>query len=127
MAILQMRVDGPDAERMGSKDSYPSCIEAITRMSCRVGTWSGKHRVQRSVPVHAAEVPSALGNHPSPPLSLGVGAFSATCRRNDVQIGTIDAVLIQLCLQHDLVLLSTDNDFRSASKDVKFRHWSAAA
>jgi len=50
-----------------------------------------------------------------------------TCRRNGVQIGTIDAVLIQLCLRHDLVLLSTDNDFRSASKDVKFRHWSAAA
>lgn len=50
-----------------------------------------------------------------------------TCRRKGVQIGTIDAVLIQLCLRHDLVLLSTDNDFRSASKHVKFRHWSGAA
>ncbi len=50
-----------------------------------------------------------------------------TCRRNGVQIGTIDAVLIQLCMRHDLVLLSTDNDFRSASKHVKFRLWSGAA
>jgi predicted nucleic acid-binding protein len=50
-----------------------------------------------------------------------------TCRRNGVQIGTIDAVLIQLCLRHDLVLLSTDNDFRSASNHVKFRLWSGAA
>ncbi len=50
-----------------------------------------------------------------------------TCRRNGVQIGTIDALLIQLCLRHDLVLLSTDNDFRSASKHVKFRLWSGAA
>lgn len=50
-----------------------------------------------------------------------------TCRRNGVQIGTIDAVLIQLCLRHDLVLLSTDKDFRSASKHVKFRLWSGAA
>jgi predicted nucleic acid-binding protein len=50
-----------------------------------------------------------------------------TCRRNGVPIGTIDAVLIQLCLRHDLVLLSTDNDFRSASKHVKLRHWSGAA
>ena len=49
------------------------------------------------------------------------------CRRNGVQIGTIDAVLIQLCLRHDLVLLSTDNDFRSASRHVKFRLWSGAA
>ena len=47
-----------------------------------------------------------------------------TCRRNGVQIGTIDAVLIQLCLRHDLVMLSTDNDFRSASRHVKFRLWS---
>lgn len=50
-----------------------------------------------------------------------------TCRRNGVQIGTIDAVLIQLCLRHDLVLLSTEVDFRSASKHVKFRLWSGAA
>ena len=50
-----------------------------------------------------------------------------TCRRNGVQIGAIDAVLIQLCMRHDLVLLSTDNDFRSASKHVKFRLWSGAA
>ncbi|NDE30924.1 MAG: hypothetical protein EB017_03195 [Betaproteobacteria bacterium] len=76
-AILQMRTDGPDVERMGSKDSYPSCIEAITRMSCRVGTWSGKHCVQRSVPVHVAEVPSALGSHPSPPpVAWSWGLFS---------------------------------------------------
>ncbi len=50
-----------------------------------------------------------------------------TCRRNGVQIGTIDAVLIQLCLRHELVLLSTDNDFRSASKHVQFRLWHGAA
>ena len=46
-----------------------------------------------------------------------------SCRRNGVQIGTIDAVLIQLCLKHDLVLLSSDNDFRSAAKHIKFRQW----
>lgn len=46
-----------------------------------------------------------------------------SCRRRGVQIGTIDAVLIQLCVRHDLVLLSSDNDFRSAVKHVKFRLW----
>jgi predicted nucleic acid-binding protein len=50
-----------------------------------------------------------------------------TCRRSGIQIGTIDAVLIQLCLRHDLVLLSTDNDFQSASKQIKFRLWGGAA
>ena len=46
-----------------------------------------------------------------------------TCRRHGVQLGTIDAVLIQLCLKHDLVLLSSDNDFRSAANHIKFRLW----
>lgn len=47
------------------------------------------------------------------------------CRRHGVQIGTIDALLIQLCLRHDLILLSSDKDFRSAAKHVKFSLWSA--
>ena len=47
-----------------------------------------------------------------------------SCRRSGVQIGTVDAVLIQLCLKHDLVLLSADNDFRSAAKHIKFSLWS---
>ena len=46
-----------------------------------------------------------------------------SCRRHGVQIGTIDALLIQLCLKHDLVLLSSDMDFRSAAKHIKFRLW----
>ena len=48
-----------------------------------------------------------------------------SCRRHGVQIGTIDAVLIQLALKHDLVLLSSDNDFSSAAKHIKFRLWRA--
>lgn len=47
------------------------------------------------------------------------------CRRQGVQIGTIDAVLIQLSLRHDLVLLSVDNDFHSAATHIKFRLWRA--
>ena len=45
------------------------------------------------------------------------------CRRRGVQIGTIDALLIQLCRRHDLVLLSTDLDFQGAAKHVEFRLW----
>ena len=50
-----------------------------------------------------------------------------TCRRNGVQIGTIDALLIQLCRKHDLQLLSTDNDFRSARLHTEFNLWSPSA
>jgi predicted nucleic acid-binding protein len=45
------------------------------------------------------------------------------CRRNGVQIGTIDAVLIQLCGRYDLTLLTTDQDFHYACKHVPFRRW----
>lgn len=48
-----------------------------------------------------------------------------SCRRRGVQIGTIDALLIQLCRHHDLVLLSTERDFQAAAKHVDFRLWAA--
>ena len=47
-----------------------------------------------------------------------------TCRRSGIQIGTIDALLAQLCVQHDLTLLSTDNDFKLAAKHCALRVWS---
>ncbi len=60
-----MRADGPDADRMGYKDGYPSCIEALTKTSCRVGTWSGNRRSQRSADVHPAAIAAPLVHHPS--------------------------------------------------------------
>lgn len=49
-----------------------------------------------------------------------------TCRRNGVQIGTIDALLIQLCGHYELTLLSTDKDFANALKHIPFRLWGKA-
>jgi hypothetical protein len=46
-----------------------------------------------------------------------------TCRRSGVQIGTIDALLIQLCGRHELTLLSTDKDFVHAASLVPFKLW----
>lgn len=45
------------------------------------------------------------------------------CRRAGVQVGTIDALLIQLCARHDLIMLTTDRDFMSAAKHCDFRVW----
>lgn len=46
-----------------------------------------------------------------------------TCRRRGVQIGTIDALLIQLSRRHDLVMLTTDKDFLLAAQHIDFRLW----
>jgi predicted nucleic acid-binding protein len=45
------------------------------------------------------------------------------CRRNGIQVGTIDALLAQLCLRHGLVMLSTDRDFELMARHVELRPW----
>jgi len=45
------------------------------------------------------------------------------CRRAGVQIGTIDALLAQLCIRHQLTLLTTDNDFVRAALHCPLRVW----
>jgi predicted nucleic acid-binding protein len=48
------------------------------------------------------------------------------CRRAGLQIGTIDAVIAQLCMRHQLKLLTTDNDFVLAARHCTLRVWKAA-
>ena len=56
---------------------------------------------------------------------IGAAGIRNACRRRGVQIGTIDALLIQLCVRHDLRLLSADHDFALAARHVKFHLWRA--
>lgn len=45
------------------------------------------------------------------------------CRRAGVQIGTIDALLAQLCIRHALTLLTTDKDFVHVAAHCPLRLW----
>jgi hypothetical protein len=45
------------------------------------------------------------------------------CRRAGVQVGTIDALLAQLCVRHELTMLTTDRDFRRVALHVPLRVW----
>ena len=47
------------------------------------------------------------------------------CRRNGVQIGTIDSLLAHLCIRHNLVMLSADRDFRHAAQYCRLKVWQA--
>jgi len=47
------------------------------------------------------------------------------CRRAGVQIGTIDALLAQLCLRHDSIMLSADDDFKRIAKHSTLKVWKA--
>jgi predicted nucleic acid-binding protein len=50
-----------------------------------------------------------------------------TCRRAGVQLGTVDALIAQLCIRHGLQLLTTDQDFGHAAKHSELSVWSSAA
>ena len=54
---------------------------------------------------------------------IAAAALRNKCRRAGVQVGTIDALLAQLCIRHDLTLLSTDNDFKLAAHHCALRVW----
>jgi predicted nucleic acid-binding protein len=45
------------------------------------------------------------------------------CRRRGIQIGTIDALLAQLCLRHRLTMLTTDTDFERIALLSSLKVW----
>jgi predicted nucleic acid-binding protein len=47
---------------------------------------------------------------------VDAAALRNACRRKGVQVGTIDALLAQLCIRHHLTLLTTDLDFHSVAR-----------
>jgi predicted nucleic acid-binding protein len=48
-----------------------------------------------------------------------------SCRRLGVQLGTVDALIAQLCIRHRLTLLTTDQDFAHAAKHSELKVWSS--
>jgi predicted nucleic acid-binding protein len=56
-----------------------------------------------------------------------IDAFTAmhgnACRRAGVQIGTIDALLAQLCVRHQLSSLTADKDFANAALHCPLKVW----
>ena len=54
---------------------------------------------------------------------IDAAALRNACRRAGVQVGTIDAVLAQLCIRHGLTMLTTDHDFSTVAKQTPLRLW----
>ncbi len=46
------------------------------------------------------------------------------CRRHGLQIGTIDALLAQLCIRFELTMLTTDGDFLRIAEHRDLAVWS---
>jgi predicted nucleic acid-binding protein len=54
---------------------------------------------------------------------VAAAALRNACRRQGVQVGTIDALLAALCIRHDLELLTTDRDFGRIAEHHQLRVW----
>ena len=52
---------------------------------------------------------------------IEAATLQASCRRKGIQIGTIDALLAQLAISHDLDLLTADRDFTLMARQVPLR------
>jgi hypothetical protein len=54
---------------------------------------------------------------------IGAADLRNRCRRARILVGTIDALLAQLCIRHELQLLATDKDFTLAARHCPLRVW----
>jgi predicted nucleic acid-binding protein len=54
---------------------------------------------------------------------VGAAELRNHCRRAGVQLGTIDALLAQLCIRHDMMMLTTDQVFALAARHSRLRLW----
>ena len=57
---------------------------------------------------------------------IEAAALRNACRRVGAQVGTIDALLAQLCIRHEMLLLTTDKDFATIAKHSPLRLWQAS-
>lgn len=58
---------------------------------------------------------------------IGAAELRNHCRRAGVQVGTVDALIAQLCIRHELTLLTTDQDFTHVARHSQLKVWAAAA
>jgi predicted nucleic acid-binding protein len=54
---------------------------------------------------------------------VGAADLRNHCRRRGIQIGTIDALLAQLCIRHDSTMLTADRDFQGIARHSRLRLW----
>ena len=54
---------------------------------------------------------------------IGAAELRNRCRRAGIQVGTIDALLAELCIRHELTMLTTDNDFSHFANHCALKVW----
>jgi len=77
-------------------------------------------RAQETIVTHFAALPFLT---PDRHDHFEAAQIRNRARRRGVQIGTIDAVLAQLCIRHELELLTTDADLARIAEQEPLQRW----
>jgi predicted nucleic acid-binding protein len=77
-------------------------------------------RARKDIIEHFSALPMITPNRED---HIEAAELRNTCRRAGVQMGTIDALLAQLCIHHGLTLLTTDKDFSHAALCCPLKVW----
>lgn len=77
-------------------------------------------RARQSIIDHFADLPLLA---PDRQDHVEAAELRNGCRRAGLQIGTIDALLAQLCIRHRLTMLTTDHDFALAARHFPLKLW----
>jgi predicted nucleic acid-binding protein len=56
---------------------------------------------------------------------ISAATLRNACRRRGVQVGTIDALLAQLCIRYELTMLTADADFQGIAERHALSVWRA--
>ena len=60
---------------------------------------------------------------PGPDDYIDAAELHSECRRHGIHIGTTDALLVQLCIRHKLVMLTADPDFSRMTRWTPLQLW----
>ncbi len=77
-------------------------------------------KARRGIVERFAALPSVV---PQRVDHISAAELRNASRRRGVQLGTIDALLAQICIHHRLVMLSTDRDFARVAETSGLRVW----
>ena len=81
-----------------------------------------KSKAHAEIAAHFASLPLLV---PDREDHVQAAELRNACRRKGVQIGTIDALLAQLCIRHELQMLTTDSEFRSIARIAPLSVWTS--
>ncbi len=120
---LALRRDAPPdipevAELRRSLDTGSVCCTGLVLQELLQGF--SKPRAHKQITRHFATLPLLV---PDRDDHINAAELRNRCRRQGVQTGTIDALLAQLCVRYDLMMLTTDKDFHQIAPIISLSLW----